>query len=187
MIKYVCDKCKKEFKSGGTTLSEGYSFDGAKIFSKEDKHLCKECACRFNAIKDRLKSLNDFFSMSNSEISSMGYDFKVGDIVITSTGQTGRVKRVCRCEECKKRGFYELKVEIVDGVDDEIDVTIDDKRLGFKDFYQIGKYQFGNIDKDTVEQRIQVETAKRFQIDTYMHHLCRQLDRLSQLSNGRFK
>lgn len=187
MIKYVCDKCKREFKSGGVTLSDGYSFDNVTTFLKEDKHLCRECACRFNAIKDRLKSLNDFFTMSNSEIALMKYDFKVGDTVITSTGQTGSIKSVCRCEECKKRGFYELKVKITNGIDDEIDVTINDRKSGFEKFYKIGKYQFGNIDRDTVEQRIQVETAKRFQIDTYIHHLCQQLDRLTQLSGGRFK
>ena len=38
-------------------------------------------------------------------------DFKIGDEVITSTGEIGRIVGICTCDLCKRRGFYEPRVE----------------------------------------------------------------------------
>ena len=69
------------------------------------------------------------------------YKFEIGDEVITSYGETGKVIDICECEQCAERGFYELIVRY-DGYTDWI--TIGEAKNGFENYYQIGKYIFGN-------------------------------------------
>lgn len=159
-VKYFCDKCGKEFNSNGLAIPI-YARDGLGIelsFVK-NKYLCEECAEKFNAIKDNLKYEDEFFDMTDADISSMKYEFKVGDIVITSTGKIGFIKSICDCESCKRRGFYEPSVETVFGVG-AIWITDTDKENGFMSFYSIGRYYFGNIDKESVKYDIESETHK---------------------------
>lgn len=77
------------------------------------------------------------------------YKFKVGDEVITSIGETGVITGICKCDMCKRRGFYEPIVKCEDE-DDYITITDTDFRNGFRSFYKIGDYVFGNIDFDTL-------------------------------------
>lgn len=156
--KYFCDKCGNEIeKDGIEILINAYDGLGSVLLSGIGrKFLCEECAKKFNMIKDRLKHAEDFFDMTDDDIALMEYDFKVGDEVITSRGQVGTIRSICYCDRCKARGFYEPKVEVTDG-DDTIWITDTDKNNGFISFYQIGKYKFGNIDKESVERSIECE------------------------------
>lgn len=79
--------------------------------------------------------------------------FKVGDEVIMSTGEVGRIISFCTCQFCKERGFYEPTVEVEIG-NDPIYITDIDKRNGFSSFYKIGDKVFGNIDEDAVKDSI---------------------------------
>ncbi len=80
------------------------------------------------------------------------YEFRVGDEVITSYGEKGRVIDICECESCRRRGFLEPIWE-----DDDLDehwITDTDAKNGFDCFYRIGKYTFGNLDRCSVELNI---------------------------------
>lgn len=83
------------------------------------------------------------------------YGFKVGDEVITSTGQVGRITDICTCDQCKERGFYEPVVEVEVG-NSSIWITDNDKRVGFRSFYKIGDQVFGNLDEDDVLEDISI-------------------------------
>lgn len=182
MIKYFCDRCRNEFKSNGLMLPI-YARDsfGAKIVFACEKHLCDKCAKKFNMIKDRLKYEEDFFDMSDEDIALMEYDFKVGDEVITSTGQVGIIESICDCERCKKRGFYEPSVSLIHGVYD-IYITDNDKENGFSSFYEIGKYKFGNIDKDSINRDIELEAHNIEEATKRLEEYRKQLERISCLS-----
>lgn len=160
-VRYFCDRCEKEFKSNGLVI-ETYARDalGMVMAYMGKALLCEACTKKFDMVKDRLKYEEDFFTMTDEDISLMEYDFKVGDEVITSTGQFGVITEICNCDLCRDRGFYELKVEVTLGGLGTIHITDNDKRVNFRSFYQIGKYKFGNIDKDCVEHDIELETHK---------------------------
>ena len=146
MIKYFCDRCGKETDHIKMTLSNFSGKSDARIAL-----LCPECTDKFQTVKDRLHNRMDFLKMSDEDIAlmEMEYDFKVNDEVITSDGRLGIINSICECENCKKRGFYEPQVKLIEGVDD-IYITDTDKKNGFSNFYKIGKYKFGNVDKESI-------------------------------------
>lgn len=76
--------------------------------------------------------------------------FNIGDEVITSDGRKGKIVDICRCEECERRGFYELKV-LYDEYDETEYITNDDKERNFCDFYKIGNTVFGNADISKID------------------------------------
>lgn len=80
------------------------------------------------------------------------YKFNVGDRVITTEGETGRITCICTCDNCKSRGFYEVfwirDNDVSDAWDE--DITIYQAKNGFKGYYQIGEYRFNNLDKEKV-------------------------------------
>ena len=182
MIKYFCDRCGNEFKSNGLTVPI-FARDGlgAKLLFAKNKHLCDECAKKFNMVRSRLKYEEDFFDMPDEDIVLMEYDFKVGDEVITSTGQVGIIESICDCEGCKKRGFYEPKVKLTNGVYD-IYITDNDKNNNFSSFYKIGKYKFGNIDKESVNCDIEYETHYIEEATKRLEEHRKQLERITWLS-----
>ena len=82
------------------------------------------------------------------------YDFKIGDEVITSTGEVGRIIDICICDLCKRRGFCEPIVKFTIGDDSMKYISIKDKMNNFRSFYKIGDKIFGNIDEDEIKNRI---------------------------------
>ena len=188
-LKYFCDRCGRELKSnnnspGGIAIIRRVGTDFSQGF-KGMSYLCDECAEKFIMVKDRLEHENDFFDMTDDDIALMEYDFKVGDVVITSTGETGIIESICDCDKCKKRGFYEPKATVING-DDTIYITDTDKGNGFISFYQIGKYKFGNIDKESVERSIEYEKNRADEAvqntKKYMEQL-KMLERLETLKD----
>ena len=135
-------------------------------------------------IKDRLEHAKNFFSMTDDDIALMEYDFKVGDTVITDTGVVGVIEDICDCDRCKARGFYEPTVKITDGADDTIWITDTDKENGFRSFYQIGKYKFGNIDKESVECWIENENNNIKVASKRLEEYEKQWMRLKRLESG---
>ena len=79
--------------------------------------------------------------------------FKIGDEVITSTGEIGRIIGICTCDLCKRRGFYEPEVEFTIGGAARY-ISNNDKKDNFRSFYKIGDKVFGNIDEDEIKNRI---------------------------------
>ena len=135
MIKVFCDKCGKEITDNVNTVTEeteAKSHDNTVLmkFAGVSYQYCNEC-------------------MENS----LTCGFKVGDEVITSTGEVGRIIDICTCDKCRKRGFYEPKVEVEIG-NNSIYITDNDKRNNFSSFYKIGDKVFGNIDEDAVKDII---------------------------------
>ncbi len=80
------------------------------------------------------------------------YEFHVGDEVITADGIKGVITGICDCEYCRERGYLEPYWEDEDGEEDYI--TIGMARHGFYDYYQIGKYRFGNLNRELIENDI---------------------------------
>lgn len=79
------------------------------------------------------------------------YKFEVGDVVITTSGMKGKIDRICDCEACRERGFFE-PVWVIDGDEsgNENYITYMDAELNFFAFYRIGKYRFRDFDKDAL-------------------------------------
>ena len=135
MIKVFCDRCGKEITDNVNTVTEeteAKSYDNTVLmkFAGVSYQYCNEC-------------------MENK----LNCGFKVGDEVITSTGEVGKIIDICTCDKCRKRGFYEPTVEVEIG-NNSIYITDNDKRNNFSSFYKIGDKVFGNIDEDTVKNSI---------------------------------
>ena len=74
------------------------------------------------------------------------YEFNIGDEVVTTDGIKGKITKICNCDMCQKRGFYEpFWVD----EDDKVTRCIDKftAEIGFLGFYKIGKYRFNDFDK----------------------------------------
>lgn len=108
--------------------------------------------------------------------------FKVGDQVITSTGEVGHIDRVCTCERCKERGFYEPHVEVEIGVGG-IYLTDEDKRSNFCSFYKIGDRVFGNIDEAVVEDYIERANSQITELEEQLKQYHMQLDVIKCMKN----
>ena len=78
------------------------------------------------------------------------YNFKVGDRVITTRGEIGRINNICTCEKCKERGFFE---PTWDDYTNEVRRNISNYEAenNFQGYYSIGEYKFGNeFEKDEI-------------------------------------
>jgi hypothetical protein len=120
-------------------------------------HICKEC-----------------------ELQELTCGFKVGDKVITSTGEVGHIDWICDCDNCKERGFFEPHVETEIGLYD-IYITDGAKRNGFRRFYSIGNYIFGNIDEDGLGDNIKSKNAQIHELKEELVELNAQLDVIKQI------
>lgn len=115
-----------------------------------------------NCYDSRSKEINYNVNMAIEEPDIVKYEhpendldcsFKIGDEVITSTGEIGRIVGICTCDLCKGRGFYEPRVEFTIGTE-AIYITNNDKKDNFRSFYKIGDKIYGNIDEDEIKDRI---------------------------------
>ena len=147
MSKVFCDKCGKEITDNINTVVEETEakncYDNTVMkFTSASYQYCDEC-------------MENGFTCG----------FKVGDEVITSTGEVGKIISFCTCQFCKERGFYEPTVEVEIG-NDPIYVTDIDKRNGFSSFYKIGDQVFGNIDEEDLLYDIEStkEQVKKLQL-----------------------
>lgn len=129
MIKVFCDKCGKEITDNVNTVIE----------EAEAKNCCDNTVMKFAS------TLYQYCDECMENDLTCG--FKVGDEVITSTGEVGKITDICTCDRCKERGFYEPKVEVEIG-NENIYITDNDKRVNFRSFYKIGDQVFGNIDEE---------------------------------------
>lgn len=77
------------------------------------------------------------------------YEFKIGDEVIDVDGDHGRIIDICTCDQCKERGFYE-PIWQSDVTDSEMYISNFEAEHGFPSYYQIGKYKFGELDRESV-------------------------------------
>lgn len=99
------------------------------------------------------------------------YNFKVGDKVVTTEGETGVIVGICTCEMCEKRGFHEL-TWVRDGDDHIYDyITNYDAENNFKGYYQIGLYYFDKFDKDSVINQIVKHEMAIFKLKTQLRNI----------------
>mgnify|MGYP004715373203 CR=1 FL=1 len=92
----------------------------------------------------------------------------VGDFVTTVDNRTGFVSDICNCEECEKRGFYELHIKYTDGSEDWITKHRADH---LSDFYEkIGTFEFKKTPTlliDTVKMMSSKDYKERFKAEYY--------------------
>lgn len=70
----------------------------------------------------------------------MKYEFHVGDYVENRDGDVGYIEKICDCEYCKARGFFEPYIRYKDGSADYL--TIHEAERVEQNFKRIGKYDF---------------------------------------------
>lgn len=79
------------------------------------------------------------------------YKFEIGDEVITVEGVKGKIVDICHCSACESRGFPEpVWVKDDDKSETRYYIAITNARIGFLDFYKIGKYRFNDFEKGEV-------------------------------------
>lgn len=102
------------------------------------------------------------------------YRFRIGDTIINSAGDKGKIVDICQCSYCEERGFYEPKWISDDG--ERVNyISVGDAEAGFPDYYQIGDYHFGNLDRELVTR----------QIETYERYLKRLHNQLASVETGK--
>ena len=82
------------------------------------------------------------------------YKFNVGDEVITTEGERGKITYICECNRCKSRGFCEL-IWVKDGDTEEHYITNYQAETGFMRFYRIGSYRFNEFHEELLLKEIQ--------------------------------
>ena len=92
----------------------------------------------------------------------MKYEFHVGDYVETKDGRVGYITKICHCEFCKDRGFYEPYVRYNDGEEEYITVH---EVEHFQDFYnRIGQYDFTKPKQSKEIERLPDDLPARFEL-----------------------
>ena len=99
----------------------------------------------------------------------MKYEFHVGDYVETKDGRIGYITKICHCEVCKDRGFYEPYVRYDDGEEEYITVH---EVEHFQDFYnRIGQYDFTKPEQPKEIGRLPDDIRATFVINDKHGHL----------------
>lgn len=87
----------------------------------------------------------------------LDYGFQIGEEVIDTYGRKGKIVRVCKCEECKKRGFYEPSIQW-DNSDNPWDVYIPSnisELHGFPELHSIGDRIFSEYDLNGAKREME--------------------------------
>jgi hypothetical protein len=158
MNKFYCSKCGKEITNNARNIIEEFEakdISGHTIATFR-KFICDEC--KYNGLT---------------------CGFKVGDEVITSTGQVGKITDICDCDRCEERGFYEPTVETETG--DRIYITDNDKRVNFRSFYKIGDNIYGNIDEDVLLDQIKSTSQQIIELRDRITNYYVQLNTIREL------
>lgn len=82
------------------------------------------------------------------------YKFNIGDEVITTEGERGKIVYICECNQCKERAFCE-PIWVKDDSNEEEYITNYAAQTGFKGFYKIGPYRFSEFQEKLLEIEIQ--------------------------------
>ncbi len=82
------------------------------------------------------------------------YKFNVGDEIITTLGERGKIVYICECSRCKNRGFDE-PIWVKDGDSEEQYISSYMAANGFQGFYRIGSYHFNEFEEDLLRLEIQ--------------------------------
>ena len=99
----------------------------------------------------------------------MKYEFHVGDYVETKDGRIGYITKICHCEVCKDRGFYEPYVRYNNGEEEYITVH---EVEHFQDFYnRIGQYDFTKPEQPKEIERLPDDIRTTFVINDKHGHL----------------
>lgn len=165
MIKIYCDKCGKEITDNVNTVVE----------ETEAKNCCDNTVIKFAS--------TSYQCCDECMENELSCGFKIGDEVITSTGEVGRITDICTCNFCRDRGFYEPTVEVEIG-NDAIYITDNDKRNNFSSFYKIGDQVFGNIDEDAVKDSIKSVKDQIKKLQYELIELTSQLDIVKMLKRN---
>ena len=70
----------------------------------------------------------------------MKIKFNEGDFVKNRDGRIGYISHICKCDECKKRGFFEPTIEYTDGSEEDIsksmlvNIPVDYEQIGTQIF-----------------------------------------------------
>jgi len=64
----------------------------------------------------------------------------IGDVIIDIHGNRGVVDKICDCDKCKERGFYEPVW--IDAYANQEYITESDRSSGFSSYFQIGSHRF---------------------------------------------
>lgn len=173
MVKLICDKCCEEVSNLHRVIeyTEAKDAFGSTLMQwyKHTHELCDKCHDRFE--RSNL-DVADFMNCSIEELLLFDDAFKVGDEVITSTGQVGTIVDICTCDDCKERGFYEPTVEMTDG--EVMYVTDRQKNNGFSNFYKIGNHIYGNINEETLLSDINQTKNKMLELTARRRALAKQ-------------
>ena len=107
--------------------------------TNEDGTLDNDISCILEEVKS-VVIMGSKEAMSKIKANEPKYDFHVGDYVEDIDGNVGYIDLICDCDECKRRGFNEPRIQFMSGETDYI--TVYELEHLEKFYKRIGKYEF---------------------------------------------
>lgn len=107
--------------------------------TNEDGTLDDDISCILEEVKS-VVIMGSKEAMSKIKANEPKYDFHVGDYVEDIDGNVGYIDLICDCDECKRRGFNEPRIQFMSGETDYI--TVYELEYLEKFYKRIGKYEF---------------------------------------------
>ena len=107
--------------------------------TNEDGTLDNDISCILEEVKS-VVIMGSKEAMSKIKANEPKYDFHVGDYVEDIDGNVGYIDLICDCDEYKRRGFNEPRIQFMSGETDYI--TVYELEHLEKFYKRIGKYEF---------------------------------------------